>query len=74
MRAVYLHAVRGRTDISGFVTGFKQEDPMFTGLVEGIGKIKEISRFGEIRASRFLRSLKCPISRSATVSLSMGCA
>jgi riboflavin synthase len=32
--------------MSGFMTGFNQEGPMFTGLVEGIGKIKEISRFG----------------------------
>jgi riboflavin synthase len=29
------------------VTGLKQEVPMFTGLVEGIGKVKDLSRFGE---------------------------
>lgn len=29
------------------VAGLEQEEPMFTGLVEGIGKVKGLSRFGE---------------------------
>jgi riboflavin synthase len=29
------------------VAGLKQEESMFTGLIEGIGKVRELSRFGE---------------------------